>query len=228
VATQHKAEASVPQRLPERQAGRWALQRAGDPERIQPCIAISRLPGAGGGEVGRRVAEWLDYGFFPRAVLGDLARDLGPHHWLLAGLDEDERSRIERDAARPARPPAAKRDGDLDVARAIATLGLRGSAVLLGGGAAFQLSPDRVLRVLVLAPRERRLSRFAKRRGIASDEAAAALAAEEEGRAERARQRFGVRYDDPTVYDLVVNTGGLDYEAAASVVIAALRRRFPT
>ena len=44
--------------LVDRQMRRWDLQqRAEEAPRPKPCVAISRLPGAGGAEVGRRVAE---------------------------------------------------------------------------------------------------------------------------------------------------------------------------
>ena len=47
-----------------------------------------------------------------------------------------------------------------------------------------------------------------------------------------ARQRHGaalgtVRQEDPLLYDLVLNTASLGIEAAAGLVVEALRRRFP-
>ncbi len=114
------------------------------------------------------------------------------------------------------------------MAHIIATLGERGSAVIVGRGSAFILPPERALRVLLIAAREQRIARYAELRGLSPREADSALAAEEERRLEFGRVQFGARYDDPFHYDLVLNTGTLSYEGAAEVAISALRRRFPT
>lgn len=206
---------------------RWQLQSRSRDENAAPCIAISRLPGSGGVAVGRRVAEWLDYGLFGREIVEEVAREMGVDHWVVAGLDERVRTSIERyvsDAFRSQRVTEGEYLRQL--ARTIATIGRRGSAVLVGRGAPFILSPEHALRVLLVASRPRRIARYAEVRSLSPDRAEAALAQEEERRREFARVQFGVDYTDPLLYDLVANTGTLSFEAAAGVIIDALRRRF--
>ena len=83
--------------LADRQMRRWDLQhRAEETPRPKPCVAISRMPGAGGAEVGRRVAEALDYGFFGRETVDEIGRGLGLDDWLMGGLDEHVRTGIDR------------------------------------------------------------------------------------------------------------------------------------
>jgi len=216
--------------LAERQVRRWELQHpaAGGARRPSPCVAISRLPGAGGAEVGQLVARWLDYGFFGQQIVDEIAREVGLDHWVVKGLDERVRSAIDRYVADVFTHRKFTEDDYLwHVSRTVATLGRRGSAVVVGRGAAFLLSRDVALRVLVVAPRERRIQRYATVKNLPPDQAAAALDRAEQQRAEFAKLQFGVRQDDPLHYDLVLNTGALSIEAAAGVVVDTLRRRFP-
>ena len=216
--------------LAERQIRRWELQNpaAGGARRPSPCVAISRLPGAGGAELGQHVARWLDYGFFGQAIVDEIAREVGVDHWIVKGLDERVRTAIDRFVADAFTHRQFTEDDYLwHVSRTIATLGRRGSAVIVGRGAAFLLSREEALRVLVVAPRAHRLERYAKLKDFAHEQAEDALQRAEEQRAQFARAQFGVQQDDPLLYDLVLNTGTLSTEAAAGVVVETLRRRFP-
>lgn len=215
--------------LADRQMRRWELQRrAGAPARRAPCVAISRLPGAGGAEVGRRAAEALDYGFFGREVVDEIGRERGLDDWLIAGLDERMRTAIDRFVG-DCFSQRRFRESDYlrHVTRAVATLGRRGNAVIVGRGAAFILSPEEALRVLLVAPRPARLERYAAVRGLPADRAEEVLARAEEQRSEFAQKQFGVRQDDPLLYDLVLNTASLGFEHAAEMIVETLRRRFP-
>ena len=58
----HRAVPRSVEQLVEQQMRRWEVEhRAVVPRPGAPCVAISRQPGAGGREVARQVAEWLDY-----------------------------------------------------------------------------------------------------------------------------------------------------------------------
>jgi cytidylate kinase len=114
------------------------------------------------------------------------------------------------------------------VSRTVATLGRRGSAVIVGRGAAFLLGRDEALRVFLVAPRPVRIERYAKVKELPIDRADEALRRAEEQRAEFARLQFGAQQEDPLHYDLVLNTETFGFEAAAGLIVEALRRRFPT
>jgi len=216
--------------LAERQMRRWELQHpsAGGARGPSPCVAISRLPGAGGAELGQHVARWLDYGFFGQEIVDEMARGQGVDPWIVKGLDERVRSGIDRYLADTFAHPRFNEDDYLwHVTRTIATLGRRGSVVIVGRGAPFVLRCEEALRVLVVAPRQQRMERYAKVKQLPSARAAELLERAETQRAEFARSQFRVEQNDPLLYDLVVNTGTLSTEAAAGVVVEALRRRFP-
>ena len=215
--------------LIDRQMRRWALQHpVAIVETPAPCVALSRLRGSGGVEIGRRVAEWLDYGFFDKEIVDWIAREEGIQRQLVEGLDERMRGRIDRYVVDSFQAhPFTESDYLRDLVRIIATLGNRGMAVIAGRGAAFILPPARALRVLVMAPVEERVERFAAAEGIETEAATARLAEEDAERSEFYRTQFGVEQSDPLLYDLVVNTGTLSVEAGARLVVEALRSRFP-
>ncbi len=216
--------------LVERQVRLWeAERRANTPPPRGPCIALSRLPGAGAAELGKRAAALLDYGFFGIEIVDQIARELGVQSRLVAGLDERVSSGIDRYVADAFRTrPLTESDYLRAVVRTIATLGERGRAVILGRGAPYILPPSRALRVLVAAPREARIARIAREEGLSAREAEERLARRDEERLRFLRHDFGVEPDDPTLYDLVVNTATLGVDASAALVIDALRRRFAT
>ena len=99
--------------------------------------------------------------------------------------------------------------------------------MILGRGAPYILSPERTVRVLVVAPTSARVERLVKARGLSTREATQQLEVEERERLAFLRHHFGVDANDPQLYDLVVNTGALGIDAAAAVVVEAVHRRFP-
>ena len=195
--------------------------------RPKPCVAISRLPGAGGAEVGRRVAKALDYGFFGRETVDEMGRGLGVDDWLMSGLDEHVRTAIDRfvlDFFSHRR--FTESDYLRHVTRAIATLGRRGSAVIVGRGAAFILSEEEALRVLLVAPRPARIERYAKVKEVSAEQAKQMIERAEEQRGEFLQAQFGVRQDSSVLYDLVINTARFGFDKSGALILEALRSRF--
>jgi len=213
----------------ERQARRWAIERReGMPLPRGPVVAFSRLPGSGGDEIARQVAEWLDYGFFGIEIIDRIARDPALLGRLEADLAPPLRAAIEARVALVFASARLGEDGVLrQVVRVVTTLGERGMAVLLGRGAVAILPAARTLRVLVVAPTAVRVERLAAAQGLAREAASSELAAQDAARAAFLRAHFEHPHEDPTRYDLVLNSEAFSSEAAAALVVDALRRRFP-
>jgi len=210
----------------ERQARRWEIERgAGMPAPRGAVVSVARQPWAGGDQVAERVAAWLDYGLFGLDALRALAADPALRGRLLADLDPEVRAAIEARAGRLL--DGLESEEARRVAGVVAALGERGMAVVVGRGAISLLPGERTLRVLVVAPREERARRLAAARGLAPEAARGELAREDEERFAFLRERLGLSGDDPALYDLAVNTERLAPEAAAALVVEAVRRRFP-
>lgn len=216
------------EQLVEQHVRRWEIERsAAVPQPRHPCVALSRLPGAGGSELGQRVAESLDYEFFGIEIVDQIAREQRVQRRLVADLDERVRSRIDRFVIDAFRSRTFKESDYLScVVRTIAILGERGRAVILGRGAPFILGAEKALRVLIVAPDAMRIERMTKLHDLSAAEGAARIAREDAQRLEFLHQ-FGVNPDVPAHYDLVVNTGTLGRDDAVALVVDALRRHSP-
>ncbi len=215
------------QALVDEHVARWEIaRRSTGTEHRSPCIALSRLPGSGGAELGQKVAEQLDYSFFGIEIVDQIAREQHIQRELLAGLDEHVRTAIDRYVLDAMRRPYTEGDYLRHVVRTVTTIAARGGAVFLGRGAVFILPPERALRVLVVAPRAGRIERIAKTNRLTPEQAALQLEQQENERREFHRHHFRVDPDDADAYDLTVNTGTLGLDVATSLVVEAWRRRF--
>jgi len=215
-------------RMVSRQVRRWVLREARNKSAQKPCcVALSRLPGSGAAELGQRVAEDPRFGFFGVELVDQIARAVHVHPHLVARLDERVRDAIERFV----RDGIRTREYDEGhyreaLMRVLGTFAERGMAVLLGRGAAYALPPERTLRVLVVASESFRLARLQAATGLGEEHARDRLRYEEAQRQRFNQHYFGVSPDDPTLYDLVVNTDTLGIPAAASLVTRAFHGRF--
>jgi len=218
-------------RLVEHQMRRWEVEHRATvpPGGGAPCITVSRQIGSGGEEVAHRVAEWLDYGLFGTEIVDRIAQERHLQRELVAGLDEHVRDAIARYVTDSFHTRAFSESDYLrELVRVVTTLGERGMAVILGRGGAHILPARRALRVLVVAPFAVRVRRFAQQHEASSaEEARERLVQEDHLRRDFLKLQFGVEPDDPSLYDLTLNTEHLGDEAAARLVVEALRRRFP-
>ena len=97
--------------------------------------------------------------------------------------------------------------------------------MILGRGSCYVLTPERTLRVLVVAPRAYRIERLARTVGVSPEEADNRLNKEDAERREFIGHHFGLDPDTSTLYDLVVNTGTLGLDAASALVADGLRTK---
>ncbi len=214
------------QELVERQGRRWELERQRRVPGPSPCIALSRLPHSGAGELGHIVADKLEFGFFGIEIVEHMAQELGIQRQMIALLDEHVRNVIDRYVADSFRRKAVTESTYLrQLLRTLTTLGEGGGAVILGRGSPYVLRPERTLRVLVVASRPYRLARLAAAGQLGEKKAEEQLEREDAERLEFIDHHFGVNPDDPTLYDLVVNTETLGLDGASALVVDALRNK---
>jgi len=101
----------------------------------------------------------------------------------------------------------------------------RGNAVIIGRKANIILAdkPD-TLRVRVIAPLEKRLKRIMQIENLSRADALH-LIRETDGHRERyAKQYYDIDWDDPELYDIVINTEKLTVEDAAYLITEAVER----
>ena len=81
------------------------------------------------------------------------------------------------------------------------------------------------LHVLTLAPQELRVERLADREGISQEKAGRQVHDRDRARAAFHHKFWKVDVDDPTLYDITLETSRLTYEVGAELVAAAARAK---
>ena len=99
-----------------------------------------------------------------------------------------------------------------------------GGAIILGHGAHLVLAEGEALRVQLVAPLDARVAAVMQRKGIGEREARRQVQAVEAGRRAFLMQHFHVDLDDPTRFDLVVNTARLGVPGSAAVIRSAVEQ----
>jgi cytidylate kinase len=115
-------------------------------------------------------------------------------------------------------------DADLRalITDAVSAIVRQGGAVIVAHAASFAVAPGEAVRVFVTASPSTRGDRIARERNLGAGDAEQALRAEDAGRADYLKRFYGVEREQPTHYDLVINTDAVSPVAAAAVVAAAL------
>lgn len=181
-----------------------------------PLITISHSLGSRGVEIARLTAAALELPLYDDRKMQGMALASGMHPDDLGGLDENAPGFFDRILSH--RP-----DIYLDYMESLVyEMARHGAGVIVGHGSQMLLRDfDCALHVRVHAREVVRCGRIAREQGLAADDARKLVAKAD------ARQRgffhfaFQQRWDDPSLYDLVINTGKMNGAAAAAVIAAA-------
>lgn len=220
-------------RLIDRNLGLSEVRRRaeGEPGRATSAgcwVSLSRQIGSGGTGIAATLASRLDWQVFDKEVLDAVARQTHVREKLLARLDERTLSPIEEWVSHLIVPDHLGSTGfNVEVMRVMGALAWNGHAVLIGRGANWFLDPRHGLRLRVVAPLERRIAAVGQRLGIDSAAAGRLVAEDDARRTTFIRRTFQRDIDDPTGYDIVVNTELVGVDGAVEIAMAALRRKLP-
>jgi len=187
-------------------------------------IYISPQMGAGGPEIGMALAQRLGYRYVDQELLLDAARRYGLPEEKLSHLDESKPTLFERFDTETRHHITVLQTTCLEFAE-------DDNCVLMRGGGQWLLrGVPHVLRVRLIAPFESRVKQWIKRTteltGEAPNQRAAAdlVRRDDVEKSGRMRYLYEVDIADPTLYELVVNTEKLKYEAVVGVAEGLVRR----
>jgi cytidylate kinase len=208
----------------EEQARRWQLarvERHEEPRR--PVITISRQHGARGGDVAQRLADDLKLDLFDREIIHRIAESAHLGEIVVTALDEHNRALLtDWMASVVSRDYLSAAEYRYHLTRVLGAVAHHGGAVIMGHGAHLILGQGEALRVLVVAPLEKRIQTVMEREKLGEKEAQRRIAAVEGDRRAFLLQYFHTDLGDPASFDLVVNTSVLGVEGAARAVENAL------
>jgi cytidylate kinase len=175
-------------------------------------ITLSREFGSLGLITAQKVAHHLGYRLVGRELINQAALRAGAPEVALAVIDE-----LNLLGVTPA--PGAIEDYVRAVKGVVTELAGEGSVVIVGRGAQVILRdrPDGV-RVLIIAPQLLRIERIAQRQSISMTSARAQVEASDRHRRRFLQRYYRVKWEDPLLYDLVINTAWLSADEAAGLI----------
>jgi len=203
-------------------------------------ITISRQYGAGGSAVARLVADALSWTLVDNEFIKQVAQRAGLPPEEVANREERVLSFVERlslmmaSSAPELFPPETGTAEDRDevmvvrmTERLVAELEDEGRAVLVGRAAPAVLGQEcDAVHVKLVAPVAFRLEQACRRLSLDPKEAREVLKRTDKNRARYHREYYDRDWDDPANYDMVLNTGRLQFDGAAAVIVARAREQW--
>jgi cytidylate kinase len=197
-------------------------------------IAISRAIGAGGEEIGRMVAAQMGLRYADEEIIVKAAEKAGvtPGDVAMAESTPGLVGRILESLGRV--PPLTETMAVAPVIveapvsyaalveQVIRETAAQGNVVIVGHGASIPLAgTSGLLRVLVTAPAEVRVSRLAQAQGMDAARAKKVVSHSDGQRRAYLRRFYDVGEERQDRYDLVVNTETMTFEDAARTIVSA-------
>ncbi|MHB8993851.1 MAG: cytidylate kinase-like family protein [Armatimonadota bacterium] len=226
----HKADSEGD--LIARQSRRWELDRElmtrteSDEKKVvtaSPVITISRNMGSGGITTGQLIAEKLNFAYYDKEVIEQIAAETGSSSEHIARYDERPRDVV---SSMMLNLLDSRNVGDTVYLRALhrvmKSIAKEGRAVIVGRGGGCVLHD--AVRVRLVAPFDIRAQRMAMVRDITEKEAEQIVLASDHDKKRFLRHFFGCDVNDPMLYDLVINTGTLSLDHAADLIVARVRQ----
>ena len=210
--------------LIEEQVRRWEILRQEKREaKNLPAITLSREPGSGGKLVAKAVADRLGLDLFHHDIIDAMAANADTSARVIRTLDERGVSMLEDWVSAAISDRHLWPDEYVQVMmRVIGTIGRHGKAIIVGRGANFVLPPKNRFRVRIIAPLELRVNRVAETFGVSRKDAKRRVLHTESDRQAFVRKYFHSDIRDPVNYDMLLNTGTLSVESAATAICSAL------
>lgn len=210
-------------------------------------ITISREAGSGGDQIARRVCELLEYRYFDKILMAQVAREQGISETEVVDFSEDSyrvRGFIDALLRRSARVAMATTvatttsgaesrvvhavDEDMAaafVAATISALRTHGRVVVVGrGGQAVLRDAVAILHVRIIACIEDRVRQVMEAEGLIREAALSVVGERDRATAQYLRRFHGINWTDPSLYHLTLNASLLGQERAAEVIAATARR----
>jgi cytidylate kinase len=194
-----------------------------------PYISFSREHGSGGMEISWLVAEKLGWQHFDREIIESIAGRTHVREELVARFDEHIQGELQTYLYNLFTNQLLNNTQYLyHLTRVLTAIAHFGNAVIVGRGANLILPPEAGLRVRVVAPLPIRLKRLMDERGC--DETSAAQEISKQDAEQRAflNHHFRCKPDEPSAYDVVINTGYLALEAAVDFIIQLAEAKLKT
>lgn len=180
-------------------------------------VAISETVGSLGDQIGFELAQVLGYRHADREIISEAAERFGQRVTELRHLTEERPTFWEHFSE-------TRRRYLTFVEAIVLEMAARDKVVLVGRGTTMYLQGvPHALRVRITAPEQARVLRVRQRQGLMDDAARRYVRQSDRERAARIKFIHHRDWEDPTLYDLVLNTAALTVAEATGLLREALR-----
>jgi cytidylate kinase len=205
-----------------------------------PIVTIRGRLGSGAPEIGRLIASQLHVDYIDRELINEVAARLNLEEQEIirkemppARLQERIAEALARgysigDGIQGAYLPFSQIPLDDSsyleaLTSLIKELAKGHSTVIYGRGSQFILKDHpQAIHISTVAPHKVRLKRVMEEQQLTEDKAKQEMQRFDNSAREFMKRYFGAEMEDPTHYDLVINTESFSFETAASLVVQAL------
>jgi CMP/dCMP kinase len=210
-------------------------------------VTISREAGSGAEDIARRVCELLEYDYLDKALMTTVAAEVGLTEAEV--IDYSEKNyKVKNFIERLLRPgprwvghivtPVVTEEGEetltlrqlnetecINLIRGTLRAAYhRDNIVVIGrGGQSALRDMPKALHVRIDAPLKQRIQRVQEQQRLSWDDARQQILDQDDAAEEYLERFFGVQWDDPLLYHLMINTGRWSVEAAAQIIVDAVR-----
>jgi cytidylate kinase len=188
-------------------------------------IAISRQAGSNGTQIAREIGRRLHWPVYDNELIEHLSKELQVDVRKLENIDERPGSRlIECLEAFAAASTVTEMTYFRRMLKLVFALGQRGECVIVGRGAAATLPPATTLRVRLVAERDDRIANIMRDEKLEKAEATKLLDSTDHARGRFIKDHFRKDWNDPLLYDIVLNGSRLTIDESAQIVVDTLLR----
>lgn len=212
-------------------------------------ITISREFGSGGDWIANKVHELLGYRLFDKQLIARAAMQIGlPEHEIVDFPEQEYRTKNLRTRLRELLfSPTPTGSGTVDVSPVLSWGGLearmddqwfvelvsstireayeQGDVVIVGrGGQAILQEKPGVLHVRIESSLARRERRLHEDENLSIEDARTTIRQHDQRSANYLKQYFNVRWNDPLLYHLIINTDKVSLELAVQLIVTAVQQ----
>jgi len=182
-------------------------------------ITISRQVGSGGDEIALKVCKILGYAYLDKSLIVSAIKRLDVSEKDIADFSEDAyRVKSLMEAIDDEECLSAIQSVIKDFAN-------MGRTVIVGrGGQTILKDEEGVLHVRIVAPLGARVERIAKSEELSREAALQLIQDRDKATAEYLRRFYNIDWDDPSIYDMILNTSKMDLETAAELIASVARK----
>lgn len=216
------------EQLVDEQVKKWGFDHRTPTKEAQvlTAVTVSRDPGSGGKLIAKGIAECIGFDLFHQEVIHEMAQSANVSKRMMESLDEKGLSMLEDWVSASIHDHHLWPDAYLQhLLKVIGTIGKHGKAVLVGRGANYVLAPESTFRLRVIAPREFRAQKVAEAFDMTLKDATRRILKTESDRRAFIRKYFHKDIEDPTYYDLTINTGNIQLDEAIESVCHIINRK---